>query len=68
MSTNQSNEAKFFDLHTTGIGYLNRLREVTPRKGKPFMAVTVAALKGSADACLKINMKDSTRHDKTSSV
>jgi len=35
MSTNQSNEAKFFDLHTTGIGYLNRIREVKPRgKGK----------------------------------
>ena len=50
MSTNQSNEAKFFDLHTTGIGYLNRIREVKPRgKGKPFMAVTVAALRGSMD-------------------
>ncbi|MEZ2743850.1 STY4534 family ICE replication protein [Halopseudomonas bauzanensis] len=50
MSATQTSETKYFDLHTTGIGYLNRLREVTPRKGKPFMAVTVAALKGSADA------------------
>ncbi len=50
MSTTQTNEAKFFDLHTTGIGYLNRIREVKPRgKGKPFMAVTVAALRGSTD-------------------
>ncbi|WP_016969128.1 STY4534 family ICE replication protein [Pseudomonas tolaasii] len=50
MSTSQTNEAKFFDLHTTGIGYLNRIREVKPRgKGKPFMAVTVAALRGSSD-------------------
>ncbi|WP_350617546.1 DUF3577 domain-containing protein, partial [Pseudomonas sp. HY7a-MNA-CIBAN-0227] len=49
MSTTQTNEAKFFDLHTTGIGYLNRIREVKPRgKGKPFMAVTVAALRGSS--------------------
>lgn len=47
--SNQSNEAKFFDLHTTGIGYLNRIREVSPRKGKPFTCVTVAALHGSAD-------------------
>ena len=50
MSTTQTNETKFFDLHTTGIGYLNRIREVKPRgKGKPFMAVTVAALRGSSD-------------------
>ncbi|WP_458737147.1 STY4534 family ICE replication protein [Pseudomonas chlororaphis] len=50
MSTTQSNEAKFFDLHTTGIGYLNRIREVKPRgKGKPFMAVAIAALRGSSD-------------------
>jgi len=47
MSATQTSETKYFDLHTTGIGYLNRLREVTPRKGKPFMAVTVAALKGA---------------------
>ncbi|WP_248767855.1 STY4534 family ICE replication protein [Pseudomonas sp. MWU12-2345] len=47
--SNQTNETKFFDLHTTGIGYLNRIREVSVRKGKPFMAVTVAALRGSSD-------------------
>ncbi|AZL70095.1 STY4534 family ICE replication protein [Pseudomonas oryziphila] len=46
--SNQSNE-KFFDLHTTGIGYLNRIRTVTPRKGKPFTCVTIAALHGSTD-------------------
>lgn len=48
--SDQTTQAKFFDLHTTGIGYLNRIREVKPRgKGKPFMAVAVAALRGSAD-------------------
>lgn len=47
MQNNQ--ETKFFDLHTKGIGYLNRIREVTLRKGQPFMAVTVAALRGSSD-------------------
>ena len=50
MSTSRTNVSKFFDLHTTGIGYLNRIREVKPRgKGKPFMAVTIAALRGSSD-------------------
>jgi len=50
MSTSHTNESKFFDLHTTGIGYLNRIREVKPRgKGKPFMAVAIAALRGSSD-------------------
>lgn len=39
---------KYFDLHTTGIGYLNRVREVTPKEGTPFLAVTVAAIHGSA--------------------
>lgn len=51
MSTQaQTTDVKYFDLHTTGIGYLNRIREVKPRKGHPFMAVTVAALKGKSDA------------------
>ena len=50
---NQNTQAsvnKFFDLHTRGIGYLNRIREVSVRKGEPFMAVTVAALRGDTDS------------------
>ena len=47
MSNNES--PKYFDLHTTGIGYLNRVREVTPKEGSPFMSVTIAALRGSVD-------------------
>jgi predicted Zn-dependent protease len=47
MSTNETK--KYFDLHTTGIGYLNRVREVTPREGTPFLSVTIAALRGSVD-------------------
>jgi len=47
MSTNET--SKYFDLHTTGIGYLNRLREVTPKEGSPFLSVTIAALRGSVD-------------------
>jgi hypothetical protein len=40
---------KYFDLYTTGIGYLNRVREVTPKEGSPFWTVTIAALRGSVD-------------------
>ncbi len=50
MSNTSTTEAQYFDLHTTGVGYLNRVREVKPRKGNPFMAVTVGALKGAADS------------------
>ncbi len=40
---------KYFDLHTTGIGYLNHIREVTPKEGNPFLSITIAALRGSVD-------------------
>lgn len=42
-------EKQFFDLHTTGIGYLNRVREVNPKKGNPFLACDIAALSGASD-------------------
>ncbi|EAS1759755.1 DUF3577 domain-containing protein [Salmonella enterica] len=42
-------ERKYFDLHTRGIGYVNRLRTVTPKKGQPFLACTIAALRGTTD-------------------
>jgi Protein of unknown function (DUF3577) len=38
----------FFDLHVNGVGYLNRIREVKPRKGQPFLACSVSALRGDA--------------------
>ncbi len=47
MSTNETRQ--YFDLHTQGIGYLNRIREVTPNEGNPFLSVTIAALRGSVD-------------------
>lgn len=40
---------KYFDLYTTGIGYLNQIREVTPKEGKPFFSATIAALRGNVD-------------------
>jgi hypothetical protein len=43
-------KAKYFDLLTAGLGYINRVREVTPEVGNPFLSVSVAALRGSADS------------------
>lgn len=39
---------EYFDLQTTGLGYLNRAREV-PTRGDSFLAVDVAALHGAKD-------------------
>ena len=39
---------KYFDLYTTGIGYLNRVHEVAPSEGSPFLSITISALRGSA--------------------
>lgn len=45
-----SQENNYFDLHTTGIGYLGRIREVNPKNGTPFLACTIAALTGKSNA------------------
>lgn len=48
--TTTSNEKSYFDLHTSGIGYLQRAREVPVKGGRraqPFLACTIAALVGS---------------------
>ncbi|OOF50773.1 hypothetical protein BKK52_01085 [Rodentibacter trehalosifermentans] len=45
MST-QTNAKTYFNLHTTGIGYLSDIRTVTPKKGSPFLACRIAALVG----------------------
>lgn len=44
-------QVKYFDLHTRGIGYLNRLRIVPAKnkKFKPFTACTIAALRGTTE-------------------
>ncbi|MFG1304691.1 STY4534 family ICE replication protein [Xanthobacter autotrophicus] len=46
--TNTS-ERSYFDLHITGLGYLNRIREVKPKKGDAFLACDIAALNGPSD-------------------
>jgi hypothetical protein len=45
-----SNEKSYFDLHITGLGYLNRIREVKPKKGDAFLACDIAALNGPSDS------------------
>jgi len=44
-----SNETKYFDLYTTGIGYLSRVREITNDEDNPFLGITIAALRGTTD-------------------
>lgn len=51
-SQNNVNNAageKFFDIHTTGIGYLNRVRQVQVKKGPGYWACDIAALSGKSD-------------------
>lgn len=46
-----SNTKSYFDLHTSGIGYVQRAREVPVKGGRraqPFLACTIAALVGPA--------------------
>jgi hypothetical protein len=47
--SNQNTTPKYFDLHSTGVGYLNRVRLVKPERGNPFLAVDISALHGSID-------------------
>lgn len=47
--TTSSNDKTYFDLHVTGLGYVNRIREVKPRKGDAFLACDIAALNGPSD-------------------
>jgi hypothetical protein len=49
MTQAQNSAAKYFDLHASGIGYISRVREVQPKKGAAFTAVTIAALHGDSD-------------------
>jgi len=51
MTTTASQEKSYFDIHTSGIGYVQRAREVpvkAGRKAQPFLACTIAALVGPA--------------------
>lgn len=39
-------DTQFFDLHITGLGYVNRIRQVTPKRGDAFWACDISALNG----------------------
>ena len=43
-----SKDPSYFNLHVDGIGYLNRVRRVKPKKGQEFLACTVSAVWGNA--------------------
>ena len=43
-----SDTVQYFDLHTTGVGYLNRVREVNPENGSSFLTATIAAMHGKS--------------------
>ncbi|MCY3859298.1 MAG: DUF3577 domain-containing protein [Gammaproteobacteria bacterium] len=44
----KTRQVSYFDLFTTGVGYLNRVTEVTMEEGMPFLTVKIAALRGRA--------------------
>ena len=46
---NAPNHNDYFNLHTTGIGYLQRMREVPVKSGQPYLAVDINALQGKSD-------------------
>lgn len=43
-----ANTTQYFNLHTTGIGYLNDIRIIKPKKGDEFVACRIAALTGES--------------------
>ena len=46
---NQSQDTKYFNLHTTGLGYCNRIRDVPVKRGESFIALDISALHGNSD-------------------
>jgi len=44
--TSHSSGKQYYDLHITGHGYLNRIRELKSKDGNPFLACDVIALAG----------------------
>ena len=46
---NSSQDDTYFDLHVTGLGYFNRVREVPVKRGSNFFAVDISALHGNSN-------------------
>ena len=49
MTSQAQNSNDYFDLHTNGIGYLNRVRNVPVKRGESFWACDITALHGHKD-------------------
>lgn len=49
MTTSTQAQTTFFNLHVEGVGYLNRIRTVDPKRGDAFLACNINALNGPAD-------------------
>src|SRR3970040_2804990 len=47
--TQAATQPSYFNLLVEGVGYLNRVRTVKPKKGQKFLACTVSAMRGSTD-------------------
>ena len=45
-----ASQQSYVNLHVEGVGYLNRVRTVKPKKGQEFLACSIAAMRGSSDA------------------
>ncbi len=45
--TQAAAQPTYFNLHVEGVGYLNRVRVVKPKKGQEFLACSVSAMRGS---------------------
>lgn len=39
----QTSQKRYFDLITEGVGYLNRIRTVKPKKGHEYLACSIKA-------------------------
>lgn len=68
MSTSNN---EYFDLHTHGIGYLGRAREVKPKQGQrftPFWAVSISAFHGPRDAVTYVYFDTTVRGEEASKV
>ena len=48
--TNQTQLSNKFNIGVTAAGYVNRIREVTPKKGSPYWSCTIGALRGDKDS------------------
>ena len=49
-TSTENNQTKYYDLHTHGVGYVNRIREVPVKRGEPFWACNISALHGAEDS------------------